>query len=62
MLSGFPIAPSGNPVVMSSDKNTDESDGQASGRDKSTETEPTESGHSTADTQADRNSEDESPS
>jgi hypothetical protein len=34
----------------------------ASGRDKSQESTPTESGHSTADNQARRNQEDESPS
>ncbi len=34
----------------------------ASGRDKSTESKPTASGHSTADSQARRNQEDESPS
>lgn len=34
----------------------------ASGRDKSRESTPTESGHSTADDQARRNQEDESPS
>lgn len=33
----------------------------ASGRDKSTESEPTASGHSTADSEAVRNQEDESP-
>jgi len=34
----------------------------ASGREKSSESDPTKSGHSTADDQARRNQEDESPS
>lgn len=36
-------------------------DDKVSGRDRATESEPTESGHSTADTQEERNREDESP-
>jgi hypothetical protein len=40
----------------------EENASRGSGRDKSTESEPTESGHSTAESQARRNQEDESPS
>jgi hypothetical protein len=50
---------------MGSDLDRSDSDGNHEGpsiRDRSQESEPTESGHSTADDQASRNQEDESPS
>jgi hypothetical protein len=52
--SGF-----GNDLAM--DDENRERDGAASGRDKATESEPTEAGHSTSATQPERNREDEPP-
>ena len=51
-----------NPVDRAEERDGERGrDYSVTGRDRETESEPTESGHSTADTQVERNEEDEPP-